>query len=125
MAGCKYWKDQADGFHGNCYHPEARQGEPCILNTEEECVLREEFPTCSECGRRVDISSVPEKVDCYICEVCASTVTVTPGAGVVPRGGEELIAVHECAVCGATMASEEYEAKGCIICGADSDEGGE
>jgi hypothetical protein len=124
MPGCRHWKDQADGFHGNCHHPEARPGDSCILNTEEECVLREEYPTCSECGRRVDISSVPEKVDCYICEVCASYVTVTPGAGVVPRGGEELEAVHECAVCGATLSSEEYEAKGCIICGADS-EGGE
>lgn len=88
-------------------------------------MLREEFAVCSECGRRVDISSTPE-AEYYICEVCASTVTVKPGAGVVPRGGEELVAVHTCAVCGATMASEEYEAKGCIICGADSDgEGGE
>lgn len=29
--------------------------------------------------------------------------------------------VHTCAVCGATMSSEEYEAKGCIHCGADSE----
>jgi methionyl-tRNA synthetase len=69
----------------------------------------------------VDISSVPE-AEYYICEVCASYVTVKPGAGVVPRGGEELIAVSTCAVCGATMSSEEYEAKGCIHCGADSEE---
>jgi hypothetical protein len=121
MPGCKHWKDQADGFHGNCHHPEARQGEPCILNTEDTCLLREEYPTCSECGRRVDISSVPEKVDCYICEPCAASVTVTPGAGIVPRAGEELEAVHTCAVCGATMSSEEYEANGCKFCGADSE----
>lgn len=85
-------------------------------------MLREEFAVCSECGRRVDPSSAPE-AEYYICEVCASTVTVKPGAGVVPRGGEELSAVHTCAVCGATMPSEEYEAKGCIHCGADSEEG--
>jgi len=121
MPGCKYWKDQADGFHGNCHHPEARQGEPCILNTEDTCLIREEYPTCSECGRRVDISSAAEKVDCHICELCAASVTVTPGAGIVPRRGEELEAVHTCAVCGATMSSEEYEAKGRIICGADSE----
>ena len=121
MPGCKFWKDQADGFHGNCYHPEARQGEPCILNTEDTCLLREEYPVSSECGRRVDISSVPEKVDSYICEVCAGVVTVKPGAGIVPRSGEELEAVHTCAVCGNTMSSEEYEAKGCIFCGADSE----
>jgi hypothetical protein len=94
---CKYWKDQADGFHGN--------------------------PVCSECGRRVDIAEISEKVDGYICEVCATYVPVAPGAGVVPRGGgQELEAVHTCAVCGGTMSSEEYEAKGCIFCGADSEE---
>ena len=79
MPGCRFWKDQADGFHGDCKHPEAQPGTPCILNTEEECVLREE-------------------------------------------PGEELEAVHECAVCGHTMSSEEYEAKGCTHCGADSEE---
>ena len=121
MPGCRYWKDQADGFHGNCYHPEAQPGTPCILNTEDECVLREEFTVCSECRRRVDPSGAPE-ADYYICEVCASIVTVKPGAGIGPRGGEELSAIHTCAVCGATMSSEEYEAKGCIICGADSEE---
>lgn len=44
---CKFWKDQADGFHGNCYHPEACQGEPCILNTEDSCTLYEEKATKS------------------------------------------------------------------------------
>ena len=106
MPGCRFWKDQADGFHGWCEHPEAQPGTPCILNTGDECVLREEFAVCSECGRRADISSTPE-AEYYICEVCASTVTVKPGAGVVPRGSEELSAVHTCAVCGATMSSEE------------------
>ena len=122
MPGCRFWKDQADGFHGWCKHPEVQPGTPCILNTEDECVLREEYPICCECRRRVDISSVPEKADSYICEVCASYVTVTPGAGIVPRGGEELEAVHTCAVCGHTMSSQEYETKGCIFCGADSEE---
>ncbi len=42
MTKCRYWKDQADGFHGHCTHPEARQGETCILNSKDECVLREE-----------------------------------------------------------------------------------
>jgi hypothetical protein len=121
MVTCKFWKDQPDGFHGYCEHPEARPGDSCILNTEDTCLIREGYPTCSECGRRVDISSVPEKVDYYICEVCASYVAVTPGAGVVPRGGEELEAVHTCAVCARDMLSEEYEAKGCIFCGADSE----
>lgn len=78
MPPCKFWKDQPDGFHGYCRHPEASQGSPCILNTEDECLLREE-------------------------------------AG-------ELEAIHTCAVCGHTMSSQEYEAKGCIFCGADSEE---
>lgn len=121
MRGCMYWKDQPDGFHGDCQHPEARPGDACILNTEDTCLLREPLAVCSECKRLVDISSVPEAVDCYICEVCASYMTVKPGAGVVPRGGEELESVHTCAVCGNTMSSEEYEAKGCIFCGADSE----
>jgi len=42
MPGCKYWKDQPDGFHGWCEHPEAQPGTPCVLNTGDECVLREE-----------------------------------------------------------------------------------
>ncbi len=70
----------------------------------------------------MDTSEISEKVDSYICEVCASCVTVAPGAGVVPRGGGELEAIHTCAVCGRGMPSSEYEAKGCIYCGADSEE---
>lgn len=42
MQPCKYWKDQPDGFHGNCQHPEAHPGDACILNTEDVCLLREE-----------------------------------------------------------------------------------
>ena len=77
--------------------------------------------TCSECKRPVDISSAPEAYY-YICEPCADSITVMPGAGIVPRGGEELESVHTCAVCGNTMSSDEYEARGCIFCGADSEE---
>ena len=40
MPSCKFWIDQPDGFHSNCDHPEAH-GEPCVLNTEDECVIRE------------------------------------------------------------------------------------
>ena len=76
MPPCRFWKDQPDGFHGYCQHPKAQQGDPCILNTEDECVLRE----------------------------------------------EAFEAIHTCAVCGHTMSSREYEEKGCIFCGADSEE---
>lgn len=79
MPPCRFWKDQLDGFHGYCCHPEAQTGDPCVLNTADTCLLREE--------------------------------------------PEELEAVHTCAVCGNTMSSEEYEAKGCIFCGADSEDG--
>ena len=78
MPPCRFWKDQPDGFHGYCCHPEAQTGDPCVLNTEDTCLLREE-------------------------------------AG-------EMEAIHTCAVCGHTMSSEEYEATGCIFCGADSEE---
>jgi len=42
MPDCRYWKTQEDGFHGWCKHPEVLSGTPCILNTEDECVLRED-----------------------------------------------------------------------------------
>ncbi len=54
---CRFWKDQPDGFHGHCCHPEAQTGDPCVLNTEDECLLREEageleaIHTCAVCGR--------------------------------------------------------------------------
>jgi len=31
-------------------------------------------------------------------------------------------AIHTCVICGHTMSSAEYEEKGCIFCGADSEE---
>ena len=40
MPSCKFWKDQADDFHGWCEHPEAQPGTQCVLNTEDQCVLR-------------------------------------------------------------------------------------
>lgn len=49
---CKYWKDQADGLHGWCEHPQAGPGEPCILNSGEVCLLREEFSTTIQVSRR-------------------------------------------------------------------------
>lgn len=49
---CKYWKDQADKFHGNCGHPDVNPGAPCILNTEDRCILREEFMTTIQVSYR-------------------------------------------------------------------------
>jgi len=51
-APCKYWKDQADQFHGDCQHPEVNPGTPCILNTEDHCILREEFMTTIQVSYR-------------------------------------------------------------------------
>jgi predicted metalloprotease len=51
MPSCKFLRLQADGFHGICGHPEARQGEPCILNTEDECVLREQVITTMQISK--------------------------------------------------------------------------
>jgi hypothetical protein len=50
MPSCKFLRLQADGFHANCGHPEAR-GEPCILNTEDECVLREPIMTSMQISK--------------------------------------------------------------------------
>jgi hypothetical protein len=33
----------------------------------------------------------------------------------------ECEAIHSCAICGRTISSKEYEEKGCIYCGADSE----
>jgi hypothetical protein len=49
---CKFWKDQTDKFHGDCDHPEVNPGTPCILNTEDRCILREEFSTTIQVSRR-------------------------------------------------------------------------
>jgi hypothetical protein len=51
-APCKYWKDQADKFHGWCQHPDCQPCTPCILNTEDHCVLREEFMTTIQVSYR-------------------------------------------------------------------------
>jgi hypothetical protein len=51
MPSCKFWKDQADGFHGFCQHPEVRPGEPCILNTEDECLIRMPITTSMQISR--------------------------------------------------------------------------
>jgi hypothetical protein len=41
MPSCSYWRTQQDGFHGDCEHPKCTVGDrQCILNTEDECVLR-------------------------------------------------------------------------------------
>lgn len=39
MQPCVHWRDQADGCHGDCAHPDGH-GEPCILNDGDTCVLR-------------------------------------------------------------------------------------
>jgi len=52
VAPCKYWKDQADKFHGDCHHPDVLPGTPCILNIEDHCVLREEFTTTIQVSYR-------------------------------------------------------------------------
>lgn len=38
---CRYWKDQPDGFNGDCTHPENTGRMPCILNGEDACDLME------------------------------------------------------------------------------------
>lgn len=45
MPSCKFLELQADGFHGRCKHPEARLGETCVLNENDECVLRKPMMT--------------------------------------------------------------------------------
>lgn len=49
---CKFWQFQQDGLHGWCKHPDAAPGEPCILNSGEVCVLREEFMTTIQVSYR-------------------------------------------------------------------------
>ena len=50
MPSCKFIVLQKDGFHGNCGHPEAH-GEPCILNTEDECQIREPVITTMQLSK--------------------------------------------------------------------------
>jgi len=49
---CNFWVDQADKFHGDCQHPDVQPGTPCILNTEDHCILREESSTTIQVSRR-------------------------------------------------------------------------
>ena len=51
MPSCKFLRLQADGFHGNCGHPEAKPGEACILNTEDECQIREPVITTMQLSK--------------------------------------------------------------------------
>ena len=40
---CKYLEISPDGFHGYCTHPDATPSDSwCVLNTDEECALKEE-----------------------------------------------------------------------------------
>jgi len=51
MPSCRFAKLQADGFHADCHHPEARSGETCILNTEDECLIREPVITTMQLSK--------------------------------------------------------------------------
>ena len=51
MPSCKFLRLQADGFHADCGHPEARSGEACVLNTEDECVIREPIMTSMQISK--------------------------------------------------------------------------
>ena len=50
MPSCKFLRLQADGFHGNCDHLEAH-GEPCILNADDECQIREPVITTMQLSK--------------------------------------------------------------------------
>jgi hypothetical protein len=50
MPSCKFLKLQADDFYGDCGHPEAH-GEPCILNTEDFCDIREPIITTMQISK--------------------------------------------------------------------------
>ena len=50
MPSCRFLVLQKDGFHANCGHPEAH-GEPCILNTEDECLIREPVITTMQLSK--------------------------------------------------------------------------
>ena len=45
MPSCKFFKIQADGYHGFCHHPEAQPGDTCILDENDECVIRKPILT--------------------------------------------------------------------------------
>ena len=76
---CIYWKDQEDGFPGYCLHPEARPGEPCILNDADYCRLR-------------DPPMVKVAASFHKCVICGNTMSsdeyeVTAAFSVVPMPG--------------------------------------
>ena len=50
MPSCRFLVLQKDGFHADCVHPEAH-GEPCILNTEDECQIREPIITTMQLSK--------------------------------------------------------------------------
>ena len=74
MSTCRWWKTQADGFHGWCSHPDSQPGDVCILNSGDECVLYEEkegeeyeaIHTCSVCGSTMS-SKEYEENGCIFC----------------------------------------------------------
>ena len=51
MPSCRFLVLQKDGFHADCHHPEARPGEPCTLNTEDECQIREPVITTMQLSK--------------------------------------------------------------------------
>ncbi len=59
---CIYWKDQEDGLLGYCLHPEARPGEPCILDVVDYCRLR-------------DPPMVMEPHSVHKCVICGNTMS--------------------------------------------------
>ena len=59
---CIYWKDQESGFLGYCLHPKARSGEPCILDVEDYCPLR-------------DPPMVQEPASVHKCLICGNTMS--------------------------------------------------
>lgn len=87
---CIYWKDQEEGFLGYCLHPEARPGEPCILNVVDYCRLRDP-----------PMVKVPSSV--HKCVICGNTMS------------SDEYEVEGCIFCGANaehlVCSESYDVR--------------
>ena len=45
MPSCKFFQIQPDGFHGWCKHPESHPCDTCVLDENDECVLRKPILT--------------------------------------------------------------------------------
>lgn len=45
MPSCKFFIFQEDGVHGWCKHPESQPCDTCILDENDECVLRKPIMT--------------------------------------------------------------------------------